>query len=72
MLLTSLDMPHASAPFHTHQPTAAARTAQALLDDYACALKKRMLLQGRAYVFEEHLCFQCVWGVVVAAHWRGQ
>ena len=24
-----------------------------------CALSKRVLLQGRLYVFEEHLCFHC-------------
>lgn len=31
--------------------------SQGLLNDYACALKKRMLLQGRMYVFSAHLCF---------------
>lgn len=24
-----------------------------------CALRKRMLLQGRMYVFSRHVCFQC-------------
>ena len=32
---------------------------QSLIDDFSCALKKRMLLQGRMYVFQEHACFHC-------------
>ncbi len=28
-----------------------------LLDDFACALRKRVLLQGRLYAFERHLAF---------------
>jgi hypothetical protein len=30
---------------------------EALVEDFSCALKKKMLLQGRMYVFEEHICF---------------
>lgn len=28
-----------------------------LINDYMCALKKKILLQGRLFVFEKHLCF---------------
>ena len=28
-----------------------------LINDYLCALKKKVLLQGRLFVFERHLCF---------------
>jgi hypothetical protein len=30
---------------------------EALMDDFMCALRKKVLLQGRLYVFERHLCF---------------
>lgn len=30
-----------------------------LLDTFMCALKKRILLQGRMYVFTKHVCFSC-------------
>lgn len=30
-----------------------------LLDSYICALKKKILLQGRMYVFDAHVCFSC-------------
>lgn len=30
-----------------------------LLDTFMCALKKRILLQGRMYVFPKHVCFSC-------------
>jgi hypothetical protein len=30
-----------------------------LLDTFMCALKKRILLQGRMYVFSKHVCFSC-------------
>lgn len=30
---------------------------EVLCDDFLCALKKRILLQGRMYVFEQHVCF---------------
>ena len=30
---------------------------QVFLDDYLCAIKKRMLHQGRMYVFDRHVCF---------------
>lgn len=30
-----------------------------LLDTYMCALKKKILLQGRMYVFDRHVCFSC-------------
>ena len=33
--------------------------SEALIDDYVCALKKKVLFQGRLYVFENHLCFYC-------------
>lgn len=33
--------------------------SQHLMDDFICALRKRVLLQGRLYVFEEHLGFYC-------------
>jgi hypothetical protein len=28
-----------------------------VMDDFVCALKKRILLQGRMYVFEHYVCF---------------
>lgn len=31
--------------------------SERLIDDYLCALRKRILLQGRMYVFEHHLAF---------------
>lgn len=31
--------------------------SERLVDDYLCALRKRILLQGRMYVFEHHLAF---------------
>lgn len=37
-----------SPPSHNTQP---------LVDDYLCALRKRILLQGRVYVFEHHVAF---------------
>lgn len=30
---------------------------QNLVDDFMCALQKRVLLQGRMYVFDHHVCF---------------
>ncbi|KAK2076207.1 hypothetical protein QBZ16_001139 [Prototheca wickerhamii] len=30
---------------------------EVFLDDYLCAIKKRMLHQGRMYVFDRHVCF---------------
>ena len=30
---------------------------QNVMDDFVCALKKRILLQGRMYVFEHYVCF---------------
>lgn len=30
---------------------------EVFLEDFMCALKKRMLLQGRMYVFSRHVCF---------------
>ncbi len=30
-----------------------------LLDSFMCALKKKILLQGRLYVFSGHVCFNC-------------
>ncbi|KAL4443672.1 hypothetical protein ABPG75_011409 [Micractinium tetrahymenae] len=30
---------------------------EVFLEDFMCALKKRMLLQGRMYVFSQHVCF---------------
>ena len=30
-----------------------------LIDNYMCALKKKILLQGRLYVFDHHVCFSC-------------
>ena len=35
----------------------AAFPPQNVLDDFVCALKKRILLQGRMYVFEHYVCF---------------
>mmetsp|Transcript_9208 Transcript_9208/g.33743 ORF Transcript_9208/g.33743 Transcript_9208/m.33743 type:complete len:686 (-) Transcript_9208:1416-3473(-) len=29
------------------------------VDDFVCALQKRILLQGRMYLFEHYLCFHC-------------
>ena len=29
------------------------------VDDFVCALQKRILLQGRMYLFENYLCFHC-------------
>ena len=37
------------------QPTAS--PSQNVMDDFVCALKKRILLQGRMYVFEHYVCF---------------
>merc|ERR1712078_686268 len=31
--------------------------AEDLLEEYSCALLKKILLQGRMYVFREHICF---------------
>lgn len=33
--------------------------AEELVDTYMCALKKKILLQGRMYVFDRHVCFNC-------------
>ncbi|GAB4817199.1 hypothetical protein N2152v2_004245 [Parachlorella kessleri] len=33
--------------------------SEQLMDDYVCALKKKVLLQGRLFVFERHLGFYC-------------
>jgi hypothetical protein len=33
--------------------------AQQLMDDYVCALRKKVLLQGRLFVFDHHLGFHC-------------
>ena len=30
---------------------------QNVLDDFVCALQKKILLQGRIYVFEHYVCF---------------
>ena len=30
---------------------------QTLVDDFICALRRRVLYQGRMYVFEHYLCF---------------
>lgn len=30
---------------------------QYLVDDFVCALRRRVLYQGRIYVFEHHACF---------------
>lgn len=30
-----------------------------LLDSFMCALKKKILLQGRMYIFDAHVCFSC-------------
>ena len=32
---------------------------QHLIDDFMCALRKKVLLQGRMYLFREHVCFHC-------------
>lgn len=32
---------------------------EVFMEDFMCALRKRMLLQGRMYVFSRHVCFQC-------------
>ncbi|KAL4527599.1 hypothetical protein Ndes2526A_g08627 [Nannochloris sp. 'desiccata'] len=32
-------------------------TTEPLLDDFMCALRKKVLLQGRLFVFERHFCF---------------
>lgn len=31
--------------------------SETLLDEFVCALQKRVLLQGRIYIFERHVCF---------------
>jgi hypothetical protein len=33
--------------------------SEELLDTFMCALKKRILLQGRMYIFTKHVCFSC-------------
>ena len=30
---------------------------QNVMDDFVCALQKKILLQGRMYVFEHYVCF---------------
>lgn len=30
-----------------------------LIDEFMCALRKKVLLQGRMYLFREHVCFHC-------------
>lgn len=32
-------------------------STEQLMDDFMCALRKKVLLQGRLFVFERHLCF---------------
>lgn len=32
-------------------------TDEPLMDDFMCALRKKVLLQGRIFVFERHFCF---------------
>jgi hypothetical protein len=34
-------------------------SGEQLIDTFMCALKKRILLQGRMYVFDHHVCFSC-------------
>ena len=39
---------------------------QNVLDDFVCALQKKVLLQGRMYIFESHVCFHSsVFGYIV-------
>lgn len=41
------------------------RCMQNVMDDFVCALQKRILLQGRLYVFEHYVCFHAnVFGYV--------
>lgn len=38
---------------------------QNVMDDFVCALQKKILLQGRLYVFEHYVCFHAnVFGYV--------
>lgn len=30
---------------------------QSLIEDFHCALHKKILLQGRLYIFQQHICF---------------
>ncbi|RKP13469.1 hypothetical protein BJ684DRAFT_6223, partial [Piptocephalis cylindrospora] len=44
-----------NADFHALFPTVPPR--EALLEDYGCALQREILLQGRLYITERHICF---------------
>ncbi|KIJ27712.1 hypothetical protein M422DRAFT_271069 [Sphaerobolus stellatus SS14] len=44
-----------TADFHAMFPTIP--EADYLIDDYGCALQRDILLQGRLYVSENHVCF---------------